>query len=102
MYDKCHQGNTKQLKEILRRTEFVKELDGLVTETAEQLNSFLSKSLYFLDVLSPIHQIQMIRSMFAEKNRLKNEEIIKKVQGLSGYGKFTHDAYGRVAVDIES
>ena len=38
--------------------------------------------------------------MFAEKNRLKNEEIIKKVQGLSGYGKFTHGAYGRIAVDI--
>ena len=45
LYDKFHQTNTKQKKEILRRTEFVKELDGVVTETAEQLNNFLSKSI---------------------------------------------------------
>ena len=44
----------------------------------------------------------MIRSMFAEKNRLKNEEIIKKVQGLSDYCKFTHEVYGRIAVEIDS
>ena len=72
-----------------------------MTETAEQLNSFLSKSLNFLDVLSPIHQIQMIRSILAEnKNRLKNEVINKKIQGLSDYGKFKRDIFGRISVEI--
>ena len=54
LFDKIHECNTKQEKEILRRTS----LDGVVTETEEQLNSFLSKSIYVLDMLNTIHHYQ--------------------------------------------
>ena len=67
LFDKFHQYNTKQEKEMLRRTSLVKELDGIVTETEEQLNSFLSKSIYFLDMLSPIHHCQMIKTILLRK-----------------------------------
>ena len=81
MYDKFHERNTKQRKEILRRTKFVKQLDGVVTETAEQLNSFLSKSLYFLDCLSPVHHLIMIKFMLSIRNMNLNKKLVKNIGG---------------------
>ena len=76
LYDKFHEGNTSQKKEYLRRTGYIQELDGVVTETAEQLNSFLSKSLYFLDCLSPATHLLMIKSLFALRNSSINAKLI--------------------------
>ena len=98
LYDKFHETNTKQQKEILRRTEFLKELDGVDTETAEQLNSFLSKKIYFLDIFSPIHHVQMIRSMLTMRNQIKNACTLPKLKGLRGYGDLAEDEYGRVMI----
>ena len=89
LYDKFHQNNTTQRKEFLRKTAYVRELDGVVTETAEQLNSFLSKSLYFLDGLSPIHHLLVIKALFS----LRNAEINSKIVGSKPH---TSDVLGRV------
>ena len=72
LYDKFHQDNTKQPKEVLRRTDLVEELSGVNTETAEQVNAFLSKALNFLVCCTPLHHIQMIKFILAERNFRKN------------------------------
>ena len=79
---------------MLRRTSLVKELDGIVTETEEQLNSFLSKSIYFLDMLSPIHHCQMIKTILAVRNKVKNRNILQSLEKI-GFGNFVDDEYGR-------
>ena len=94
LFDKFHQYNTEQEKEMLRRTSMVKELDGVVTETEEQLNSFLSKSIYFLDMLSPIHHYQMIKNILAVRNKVKNRNILQSLEKI-GFGNFVDDEYGR-------
>ena len=94
LFDKFHQYNTKQEKEMLRRTSLVKKLDGIVTETEEQLNSFLSKSIYFLDMLSPIHHCQMIKTILAVRNKVKNRKILQSLEKI-GFGNFVDDEYGR-------
>ena len=77
LYDKFRQGNTKQKEEYLRRTELIKELDFAYTETAEQLKSDMSKDTYFLDVMNPVHFIQMISMILAVRNHLKMKEYVR-------------------------
>ena len=86
--DKFHEGNTKQEREFLRRTRFVKELNGIDTETAEQLNAFLGKSLYYLDCLSPLRHILMLRNLIALRNRQINKNLV-------GKDTFSFDVLGR-------
>jgi len=66
--DRFHEGNTKQKKEFLRKTGQIKELLEINTETAEQVNSFLSKSLSFIDCMSPVHHLLVVKSMLSLRN----------------------------------
>ena len=97
LFDKFHEKNSKQPKEKLRRTSLVTELDGVCTESEEQLNSFVKKNIYFLDGLSPIHHVQMIKTILALRNKMKNQKVITKLQNL-GYTNFEDDEYGRIRI----
>ena len=78
LYDNFHKHNTSQRKEFLRRTSLVKELDGVVTETAEQLNSVLKPSLYSLTKLDPLHHIMVLKTIFALRNKEINVSIVNE------------------------
>ena len=97
LYDPFHEGNTTQAKEVLRRTGFVKELNGVLNrETAEQMNRSVSKDLYFLDEMLPRHHIQMMRSLLGCRNVQKNNEFDQLL--LNSFGdQFTLklDPFGR-------
>ena len=96
--DKFHQGNSKNPTAVMRKTELVKELDGVVTETAEQFNNFISRDAYYLDIMSPIHHIQMTKLIVAERNNRKNEKIRKDMEGLLQHGSLVTDTYGRLVI----
>ena len=96
LYDKFHQDNTKQPKEVLRRTELVEELSGINTETAEQVNAFLSKALNFLVSCSPLHHIQLVKFMLAERNFRKNKKMMEKMSKAQPDWKFGFDEFGRI------
>ena len=87
--DRFHERNTTQRKEFLRRTGLIKELVGVNTETAEQVNSYLEKSLTYLDCTSAVHHIVEVKAMLA----LRNIEINKKILGSR---ELLFDACGRL------
>ena len=91
LYDEFHERNTKIAKEYLRRTGHILELDGVITETAEQLNFYLSNSIYFLDVCSPAVHLLLIRNMLA----MRNNELNKRITG-NIPTPHTFDVLGRI------
>ena len=80
LYDRFHEGNTKQPKEVLRRCGLVKELNDVNSETAEQVNKFITQSVPFLSLFLPAHHIQIIKSMLATRNYKKNNNIVKRMK----------------------
>ena len=79
LYDRFHEKNTSQRKEVLRSTKWVTELDAINTATAEQLNRSMSKDIYFLSTMTPLHHLQMMRSLQGNHNVLKNEQFRGKL-----------------------
>ena len=98
LYDKFHQGNSKDPTNVMRRTELIKELNGVVTETAEQLNNFISRKTYFLDSMSPIHHQLMLKLVLAERNNRRNEIVQKDIESLLQFGSLAQDEYGRLCI----
>lgn len=89
--DRFHEGNTKQKREILRKTGQIKELLNINTETAEQVNSFLSKSLSFVDCMSPLHHLLVVNSMLYLRNMKLNLKILADREP-------NFDVYGRLMI----
>lgn len=89
LYDKFHEKNTSQREEFVRRTGLVRELVGMNTETAEQVNGFLYKSLSYIDCTSPVHHIMEVKAILAVRNREINAKILGARQPLL-------DVYGRL------
>lgn len=89
LYDKFHEGNTTRRKEIVRRTGQIQELVGLNSETAEQINSYLKGWLSFLDCLSPVHHLLIVKSLFSIRSKERNKSLI-------GDHQENFDVYGRL------
>ena len=53
LHDKFHLGNSKQRKTLLLWTSLIKELDDVITATAEELNAFRATTYTFSTVLAP-------------------------------------------------
>ena len=95
LYDGFHQGNTKQPKEYVRRIGQIEELAGLInTETAEQVNSFLKDSLYFVDCMAPVHHVLMVKSMIGLRNMTINKKNL-------GNRVAKYDIYGRLVQEVD-
>ena len=60
------------------------------SETCEQLNSFLKKSLYFIDTLSPLNYMHVIKALLS----LRNKDINSRILGETKHYSF--DKYGRL------
>ena len=102
LYDRFHEKNTSQRKEILRSTKWVAELEAINTATAEQLNRSMSKDIYFLSTMTPLHHLQMMRSLQGNHNILKNEQfrgkLLKEFPGIE-YG---FDMHGRLTLAFQA
>ena len=58
LFDKLHEGNTKQEIEVLRRTEHVPELNGIInTESEEQLHNAMGRDRYFMNSMNAVRHI---------------------------------------------
>ena len=99
LYDRFHEGNTTQRKEKLRSTKLVKELRGHInTETSEQTNETISKDLYFLNGMTPVHHIQMMRGIAGHRNIVRNVTFLEKVKDNFDQYQTSFDLFGRIKV----
>ncbi len=79
LYDKFHEANTKDPKEVLRRINLVPELRAsLNSQVAEQLFSSLRKNNYFVNNMAPSTHIFMMRNLVHHRNSNTNETLLKK------------------------
>ena len=60
------------------------------SETCEQLNSFLKKSLYFIDTLSPLNYMHVFKALLS----LRNKDINSRILGETKHYSF--DKYGQL------
>ena len=71
--DKLHEGNTKQEIEVLRRTEHVPELNGIInTESEEQLHNAMGRDRYFMNSMNAVRHIFLFRSNVDQRNTRLN------------------------------
>lgn len=76
LYDRFHECNTKDPKDVLRRVDLVPELSGWVnTQTAEQLFAHMHKNNYFMNMLTPSAHVFLIRNIIHHYNKSQNESV---------------------------
>ncbi|XP_030271945.1 uncharacterized protein LOC115581185 isoform X2 [Sparus aurata] len=79
LYDKFHEANTSDPREVLRRINLVPELQGsLNSQVAEQLFSSLQKNNYFLNNMAPSTHIFVMRNLVHHRNSNTNGKLLKK------------------------
>ncbi|XDV11852.1 hypothetical protein PO909_000657 [Leuciscus waleckii] len=83
LYDRFHEGNTKDPKDILRRIKMVPELAGRInSQVAEQLFSTMKKNNYYMNMLSPSAHVFMMRNVIHNYNQRKNKKIKEELKKL--------------------
>ena len=70
LYDKFHQSNTKDPKDVLRRI--------YIAQVAEQLLSCMRKNNYFLNNMGPSAHIFLMRNIIEHRNHNQNENLLKR------------------------
>ncbi len=76
LYDRFHECNTKDPKDVLRRVDIVPELSGwLNTQTAEQLFAGMRKNNYFMNMLTPSANVFLMRNIIHHYNKSQNESV---------------------------
>ena len=79
LFDKLHEGNTKKEVEVLRRTEHVPELNGIInTETEEQLHNAMGRDRYFMNNMSATRHIFLFRSNVDLRNIRLNKAATER------------------------
>lgn len=98
LYDKLHESNAKDEKDLLRRINLVPELVGhLNSQVAEQFFAKMERNNYFLNMMSPTTQICVIRSIIHHSNERINQQRIDKIK--KGLGQdMSYDRHGRATI----
>lgn len=79
LYDKLHESNTKDPKDVLRKINLVPELQGwLNSQIAEQFFADLRKNNYFINNMAPSTHIFMMRNIIHHKNTLANQKLLER------------------------
>ncbi|KAL2097808.1 hypothetical protein ACEWY4_007015 [Coilia grayii] len=87
LYDRFHEGNTKDPKEVLRKIDLVPQLSGrLNSQCAEQLFSGMRKNNYFLNMMTPSSHIFLVRNILHHQNNLRNEATVDNMKKRLGGG----------------
>ncbi|XP_066523457.1 uncharacterized protein [Hoplias malabaricus] len=78
LYDKLHESNTKDQRDILRRINLVPELQGsLNSQIAEQLFGSMRKNNYFLNNMSPSTHVFLMRNIIHHRNTSVNFRLLE-------------------------
>lgn len=79
LYDRFHEGNTKDPKDILRRIQLVPELKGwLNSQVVEQFFANMRKSNYFLSNMSPSTHVFLMRNINHHYNTVTNKKLLER------------------------
>lgn len=78
LYDKLHESNTKDPKDVLRKISLVPELQGwLNSQIAEQFFADLRKNNYFINNMAPSTHIFIMRNIIHHKNTSANQKLLE-------------------------
>lgn len=79
LYDKFHEGNTRDPQEVLRRINMVPEFQGsLNSQVAEQLFSSMQKNNYYLHNMVPSTHIFFMRNIIHHRNNNTNARLMEQ------------------------
>ncbi|KAL2092911.1 hypothetical protein ACEWY4_012709 [Coilia grayii] len=85
LYDRFHEGNTKDPKEVLRKIDLVPQLSGwLNSQCDEQLFSGMRKNNYFLNMMTPSSHIFLVRNILHHQNNSRNVATVDIKKRLGG------------------
>ncbi|XP_049339463.1 uncharacterized protein LOC125804568 [Astyanax mexicanus] len=87
LYDRFHEANSKDVREVLRKLELVPELCGWVnSQCAEQLFSGMKKNNHFLNMMTPSSHVFLMRSILNHYNNYRNLKTLENMKKNLGIG----------------
>ncbi|XP_039472977.1 uncharacterized protein LOC120441713 isoform X1 [Oreochromis aureus] len=93
LYDRFHEGNTKDPKDILRRIQLVPELKGwLNSQVVEQFFANMRKSNYFLSNMSPSTHVFLMRNITHHYNTVTNKKLLER--------QLRHGRLGKINISL--
>lgn len=75
LYDRLHQCNSKKPNAVLRYMSLVKDLKGVNSQVAEELNSFLKRRMKTLNVMQPELLYNTLMRTLSHKNSVLNKTL---------------------------
>ncbi|XP_076869611.1 uncharacterized protein LOC143519745 [Brachyhypopomus gauderio] len=87
LYDKLHERNSKDQRDVLRRIDLVPELQGSVnSQVAEQLFGSMRKNNYFMNNMAPSTHVFLMQNIMHHRNTALNHRLLEMQlkQGLMG------------------
>ena len=102
LFDRFHEKNTKESKEILRRVTHVEKLSGFLnTQRDKQLHSACRYDSRFYNNMLPVNHIFLFRSIMDFRNESQNKLKVSNVTALAKQPLY-RDAYGRLLLTKEN
>ena len=99
LFDRFHECNPQNEREVLRRVTHVRQLNGLInTQRQEQLYNVFNRDSRFLNSMTPVNHIFLFRSNIDLLNERINERNISNIAQLSSFA-VTEDQFGRAIFD---
>ncbi|CAM4720409.1 unnamed protein product [Leuciscus chuanchicus] len=93
LYDRFHENNTKDPRDVLRKLHIVPQLAGKVnSQVAEQLFSRMKKNNYFLNMALPSTYLFLMRNIIHHHNMYRNEQRLGNIKR----------AFGNVTMNMHS
>ncbi|XP_067245140.1 uncharacterized protein [Chanodichthys erythropterus] len=85
LYDRFHEDNTKDPRDVLRKLRTVPQLAGKVnSQVAEQLFSRMKKNNYFLNMALPSTHLFLMRNIIHHHNTYRNEQRLGNIKKAFG------------------
>lgn len=85
LYDRFHEDNTKDPRDVLRKLCTVPQLAGKVnSQVAEQLFSRMKKNNYFLNMALPSTHLFLMRNIIHHHNTYRNEQRLGNIKRAFG------------------
>ncbi|CAI5669971.1 uncharacterized protein LOC109195591 isoform X1 [Oreochromis niloticus] len=95
LYDRFHEGNTKDPKDLLRRVQLVPELKGwLNSQVVEQFFANMRKSNYFLSNMSPSTHVFLMRNITHHYNTVTNKKLLER--------QLRHGRLGKINISLSA
>uniref|UniRef100_A0A9J7Y4U2 SAP domain-containing protein n=1 Tax=Cyprinus carpio carpio TaxID=630221 RepID=A0A9J7Y4U2_CYPCA len=95
LYDRFHEANTKDSKDVLRKLTLVPQLAGKVnSQVAEQLFAKMKKNNYFLNMSLPSTHLFQMRNIIHHYNEKKNNKLLERLKKTFG-GMMVKNVYGQ-------